>query len=198
MRPQVGVLALQGDFAAHARALEGVGVAVREVRTPDLDHGIRAFHQAGDALFGTCAGAILLASETVPEQKSLALADLTVARNAYGRQRESFEGVAIPVAPLEGPPIPMLFIRAPRLVRLGPAVTALATLNGDVVLAREGRILVATGHPELTGDLRTHAWFAELLPAPIRLPAASGKPLKKKRVEATQETTTPVSRSTTS
>jgi 5'-phosphate synthase pdxT subunit len=211
MKPQVGVLALQGDFAAHATALQRSGAQVVEVRTPEeldgcaglvipggesttllhllassaLETAIVEFHRCGGALFGTCAGAILLARETLPAQRSLALLDVVVERNAYGRQRESFEGWAQPLPPLTGGPLPMLFIRAPRLAELGPEITPLATLDGDIVLARHGRILVATGHPELAEDLRVHQLFlgsvlgAELYP----------KTLKRKSVKTVYSTT---------
>jgi len=185
MKPRVGVLALQGDFTAHAAALQRCGALTVEVRTPEelggcaglvipggesttllhllqssgLEQAIREFHRCGGALFGTCAGAILLARQVLPPQRSLSLMDVVVERNAYGRQRESFAGSAGPLPPLSGAPLSMLFIRAPRLRQLGPDVLPLAKLDGDVVLARQGRILVATGHPELTGDLRVHELF---------------------------------------
>jgi len=185
MKPRVGVLALQGDFSAHAGALQRCGALSVEVRTPEelngcdglvipggesttllhllrssgLDEAIGEFHRGGGALFGTCAGAILLARKVLPAQHSLRLMDVVVERNSYGRQRESFEGSASPLPPLGGPPLSMLFIRAPRLRELGAQVLPLAVLDGDVVLARQGRILVATGHPELTGDLRVHELF---------------------------------------
>ena len=191
MQEQVGVLALQGDFSAHGAALQRAGARPVEVRTPadlegcsglvipggesttllhllassGLGEAILSFHRGGGALFGTCAGAILLARRVVPEQESLGILDVTVERNAYGRQRESFEASARPVEGiegLEGPPLPMLFIRAPRLRDLGPGVEPMAWWGDEVVLARQGRILVATGHPELTPDLRVHGQFLAL------------------------------------
>ncbi len=185
VRP-VGVLALQGAFAAHAAALEAEGVATREVRRcaqlaglaglviPGGESGailnlmrdepwlaaLQAFHRDGGALFGTCAGAILLAREVVPAQPALGLLDATIERNAYGRQRESFE------APLqiEGAPQPVngVFIRAPRFSRVGPGVTILAGHEGHPVLVRQGRLLAATFHPELSGSGWTHRLFAEI------------------------------------
>ena len=213
MQPRIGVLALQGDFAAHAEALRGVGAEPAEVRLPaDLEgcrglvlpggesttllhllepaglfEGIREFHGRGGALFGTCAGAILLARKVVPEQRSLGLIDAVVERNAYGRQRESFEGLAEPAPgfPVASPPgddgLPMLFIRAPRIRETGPGVQDLATWGEDVVLARQGRVLISTGHPELGGSLRVHRLFLEIVRKsaserrirPIPLPGAA-------------------------
>jgi 5'-phosphate synthase pdxT subunit len=204
MRPRVGVLALQGDFAAHAGSLERAGAAASEVRTArelegcaglvipggesttllklmegsELPEAIVAFHLRGGALFGTCAGAILLAREVRPAQRSLGLIDLVVERNAYGRQRESFEGRARPLPPLAGEPLPMLFIRAPRIVEVGRRVQVLATMDGDVILASQDRVLVTTGHPELAGDLRVHRLFLDRVLHPARsegLPASRVK-----------------------
>jgi len=180
-KPRVGVLALQGDFEAHARALRDCGADPVEVRAPaalegcaalvlpggesttllkllassGLDRAIPAFHARGGALLGTCAGAILLAKEVKgPAQPSLGLLDATVTRNHYGRQVDSFEAEA-PLAG-GGPPLPLVFIRAPAFARLGPGVEVLAQHGGLPVLVREGRILAATFHPELTGDGRVH------------------------------------------
>ena len=203
MSARIGVLALQGDFAAHAQALRGAGALPVEVRVPaDLDgcaglvlpggesttllrllepHGlldaIPAFHRDGGALLGTCAGAILLARRVAPPQPALALIDVAIERNAYGRQRESFEDEAQPtpaLAAMLGPgeaalPLPMLFIRAPRFLDLGPGVEQLATCRGDVVLLREGRVWACTGHPELTADVRLHKIFVA---------AATGRPAR--------------------
>lgn len=179
----VGVLALQGDFAAHARILRGLGTDVREVRSlADLDglralvlpggestallrlmegapwlDALRAFHAGGGALFGTCAGAILLARDVRPSQPSLGLLDAAIARNAYGRQAESFE------AELEAPafdePVRGVFIRAPRLEATGPAVEVLARLKGEPVFVRQGRVFAATFHPEMATDDRLHRHF---------------------------------------
>ncbi len=184
-RLRVGVLALQGDFSAHARALGRVGVPPVEVRrvaelraldalvvpggeSTTLLHlmrdepwfeALRDFHARGGFIFGTCAGAILLAREVrAPGQPSLGLLDVVIARNAYGRQIDSFE-TALDVAELEGGPLRVAFIRAPRFVELGPAVEVLARLNGEPVLVRQGRVTAATFHSELTGDDRLHARF---------------------------------------
>ena len=179
----VGVLALQGDFAAHARVLRRLGEDVREVRRlSDLD-GLRAlvlpggestallklmdgdpwldelrtFHASGGALLGTCAGAILLAREVSPAQPSLGLLDAVVERNGYGRQAESFETEID--APTFDSPLRGVFIRAPRLRATGPAVEVLARLGDEPVLVREGRVFAATFHPEMAGDDRLHRRF---------------------------------------
>lgn len=182
----VGVLALQGDFAAHAKILRGLGAEVREVRRPAqldglsglvipggesttllklLDHEpawwdrLPAFHRAGGALFGTCAGLILLARDVEPAQRSLALLDVTAARNAYGRQVDSFE---IQGAWQDGRLLEMVFIRAPKIARVGDGVEVLAEHGGEPVLVGAGNVLAATFHPELTDDTSTHARFLEL------------------------------------
>jgi len=183
--PEVGVLALQGDFAAHARILRGRGAAVREVRRPEALAGLaglvlpggestallrlmedadwpgalRACHRAGGALLATCAGVILLAREVDPAQPSLGLLDLAVTRNAYGRQAESFE--ADVEATGFDPPLRGVFIRAPRLRAVGPTVEVLAAFGGAPVLVRQGRVIGATFHPELAGDDRVHRLFLE-------------------------------------
>lgn len=179
-----GVLALQGDFAAHAAALRATGVGVREVRhvaqlsgleglvmpggeSSTLLHlmrdepwfdGLRAFHERGGRLFGTCAGAILLARDvTGPAQPSLGLLDAAIERNAYGRQAQSFEAT-LDVAAVHGP-LQAVFIRAPRFGALGPGVEVLAVHDGEPVLVRQGRVLAATFHPEIAGDGRLHQLF---------------------------------------
>jgi pyridoxal 5'-phosphate synthase pdxT subunit len=182
----VGVLALQGGFEAHLHALARAGANAREVRRvaqladlralvvpggesttllnlmadePWFD-AIRAFHADGGALFGTCAGAILLAREVrQPAQPSLGLLDAVAERNAYGRQVESFETLL--EAPALGGLVPGVFIRAPRLVGLGPRVEVLASRGGEPVLVRDGRVWAATFHPELTADPRVHRAFVE-------------------------------------
>jgi 5'-phosphate synthase pdxT subunit len=191
--PRIGVLALQGDFAAHARALEEAGAQAREVRNPPdlpgldglvipggestallklmeperLDEAIREFEREGGALFGTCAGLILLASRVEnPPQASLGLIDLTVERNAYGRQIDSFVGrgrVRFPGEPETHPE--MVFIRAPRIRSLGPGGVVLGEFDGEPVLAQAGRVLVATFHPEMSRENRVHAYFVRLAAA---------------------------------
>jgi pyridoxal 5'-phosphate synthase pdxT subunit len=187
---RIGVLALQGDFALHARALEKCGVEAVEVRKPlELDvvdglimpggesttllklmdaggfvPALKKFHDSGKPIFGTCAGLIILAREVEsPRQFSLGLIDLTVERNAYGRQRESFE--AFGVARLDAAPIPleMIFIRAPRIKQVGPGVQVLAEHGGEPVMARQGQVLVATFHPELTDSTAVHRYFCDLV-----------------------------------
>ena len=187
---KIGVLALQGDFALHVAALGGCGVEVVEVRKPeqlgDLDGlvipggesttllklmdewrfvpALEKFHAEGRPLFGTCAGLILLAREVdSPRQFSLGFIDAAVERNAYGRQRESFE--TRQTALLDGRPTPidMMFIRAPRIRRVGTGVDVLARHGDDPVLARQGTVLVATFHPEVLGERAVHEYFCEMV-----------------------------------
>jgi 5'-phosphate synthase pdxT subunit len=184
---RIGVLALQGDFAAHAHALLGLGVEVEEVRrVAALDRidglvmpggesttllnlmgdepwfdGLRAFHARGGALFGTCAGAILLSREVRgPAQPSLGLLDATIRRNGYGRQVDSFE-TDLDVKELAGGPFHAVFIRAPLVTDVGPDATVLAEHDGAPVLVAQGRILVAAFHPELSDDPRLHQRFLQ-------------------------------------
>jgi len=181
-----GVLALQGDYAAHAAAFRDLGVAVTEVRRvgqleglaglmipggesttllnlmadePWFD-GLRRFHAGGGVVAGTCAGAILLAREVRPSQPSLALLDAIVDRNAYGRQVDSFE--AMVDAPALGGSLPAVFIRAPRFRALWPEVEVLARLGHDPVLVRQERVVAATFHPELTRDRSLHRYVVSL------------------------------------
>ncbi len=190
--PRIGVLAIQGDFAAHAAALREAGAEVCEVRkaaelravdglvvpggesttllkfilNPDLGYreAFQEFHQAGKPLFGTCAGLILVAKEvTNPPQFSFGFIDVGVARNAYGRQKESFESIGEGYLRRKAEPLNMVFIRAPRIIRLGPQVELLASWQGEPVMARQGNILVASFHPELTGDLAVHRYFLDLV-----------------------------------
>jgi len=126
-----------------------------------LDKSVREFAARGGAIFGTCAGAILIAREVRnPEQPSLGLADIAVIRNAYGRQlasevRQGLTGVS-------AEPIELVFIRAPIIERVGPDVEVLATFEGNPVLVRQGRILIATFHPELTNDTAVHKYFLRM------------------------------------
>ena len=183
----IGVLALQGDFAAHERMLRAVGADVRQVRHPAQLAGLaglvlpggesttllnlmgdapwfdalRSYHARGGAFLATCAGTILLAREVVePAQPSLGLLDAVVRRNAWGRQRESFEA-SLDVTGLDGP-LRAVFIRAPRFATTGPGVEVLARLDGEPVLVRQGMILAGTFHPELTDDSRLHRRFVAL------------------------------------
>jgi 5'-phosphate synthase pdxT subunit len=186
---KVGVLALQGAFREHAAALGDVGLEAVEVRVPaDLDglsglvipggesttmsklidaYGleapIRELHAAGGALLGTCAGMILLARSAVdgrPDQRYLGLIDIDVRRNAYGRQQASFE--ASLRLTNEDLPLPGVFIRAPRIERVGAGVETVAELDGNPVAARQSRVLVTAFHPELTADRRLHRRFADM------------------------------------
>jgi 5'-phosphate synthase pdxT subunit len=122
---------------------------------------LRRLHARGGAILATCAGAILVAREVEhPAQPSLGLVDVTIRRNGYGRQVDSFEtDVRLAFGPA---PLPAVFIRAPRIVRAGPGVEVLASLGGEPVLVRQGRVIAATFHPELTDDVRVHAWFCSL------------------------------------
>jgi 5'-phosphate synthase pdxT subunit len=184
---KIGVLAVQGDFAAHARALSRLGVEAIEVRRADeieridgliipggesttmlkflseenLSPAIKQFAESGRPLFGTCAGAILLAREALsPAQTSLDLIDISVERNAFGRQVDSFIGYV--ETTLEGGRMEAVFIRAPRIRRVGHRVEVLAALDGEPVLVRERNILAATFHPEMTGDERVHRLFLDM------------------------------------
>jgi 5'-phosphate synthase pdxT subunit len=189
----IGILALQGAYEAHAKTLQSLGVPTKLIRTPAELTGPDGMptidgliipggesttmlkflerNQFLDVLttfvqhtptFGTCAGAILLAKDVQqPAQTSLAAMDITVERNAYGRQIDS----AILTAPtkLEGAPLEMVFIRAPRITRTGPGVETLAIRDGFPVLVREGHLLAATFHPELSSDTRVHQLFIDLI-----------------------------------
>jgi 5'-phosphate synthase pdxT subunit len=186
----IGVLALQGDFALHAAALARIGVTAVEVRKPDelgevaglimpggesttllklMDAwdffpALEKFHAGGSPIFGTCAGLILLAREVEsPRQRSLGFIDITAERNAYGRQKESFETQI--TADLGGGPRPIkaVLIRAPRIRRMGPGVTPLAEHRGETMMARQGSVLVASFHPELTDDPSVHRYFLEMV-----------------------------------
>lgn len=184
---KVGVLALQGDFALHRKALDRIGVASAEVRMPaqlddvaglvmpggesttllklvdawDFAPALQKFHAAGKPIFGTCAGLILLARDVEnPVQFSLGFIDITAERNAYGRQKESFEAVGESDLGAGPAPLKMVFIRAPRIRRLGPGVTPLAHYRGECVMARQGSVLVASFHPELTDETTVHDYFA--------------------------------------
>jgi pyridoxal 5'-phosphate synthase pdxT subunit len=189
--PRIGVLAIQGDFAAHMATLREAGAEVFEVRkaaelrqvdglvipggesttllkfilNPDLGYieAFQEFHQAGKPMFGTCAGLILVAKDVLnPAQFSFGFIDVGVERNAYGRQKESFETVGESYLEGTAKPLKMVFIRAPRITRLGAQVDLLATCHEEPVMARQGNILVATFHPELTGDLTAHRYFLEM------------------------------------
>jgi len=183
-----GVLALQGDFAAHRALLAAAGVHACEVRHTSKLEGLRglvlpggestallrlmadddwfgalrAFRDNGGALLGTCAGAILLATKVEAlQQSSLGLLDATIARNGYGRQLDSFEA-DVHAPALGEAPLKAAFIRAPRFTATGAAVEVLGRVGEEPVLLRQGRVLAATFHPELTGDTRLHRMFVDL------------------------------------
>ena len=184
---KIGTLAVQGDFEAHGKMLSALGVDCVYVKTPADLGGLNGiilpggestthvkllseeglldallnFAQRGGAFFGTCAGAILLAREVRnPPQTSLGLADMVITRNAYGRQVAS--EVRFGACNLKDEPLEMVFIRAPVIESVGPGVEVLAECDGKPVLVRQGRVLAATFHPELTRDTAVHAYFLKL------------------------------------
>ena len=185
--PTIGVLALQGAFDVHAKRLTELGAKAVLVRRPEqlaeldglvipggesttfLKNLERAgFYEVLDAfvhskpLFGTCAGCILLAKDVAnPPQRSFGVLDVSVERNAYGRQNDSV--ILNAETSLPGGPLEMVFIRAPRISRVGAAVETLATRDGDPTLVRQGRLLAETFHPELTEDLRVHQLFLDMV-----------------------------------
>jgi pyridoxal 5'-phosphate synthase pdxT subunit len=184
---KIGILAVQGDYEAHARMLERLGADYLLVRTPQdaaqadaiilpggesttmlkflkeegLEATLRALDARSAAFFGTCAGAILLAREVrSPAQESLGFADVVITRNAYGRQLAS--EVRTAPSELKPEPLEMVFIRAPWIDEVGPRVEVLAREAGRPVLVRDGRILISTFHPELTADTTVHEYFLKL------------------------------------
>jgi 5'-phosphate synthase pdxT subunit len=181
---KIGVLAIQGDFDAHKKRLEQLGADVVLVRKPEqLDEidglvipggesgaflkilGAKGFEKLKEFVrhkptFGTCAGAIILAKEvTNPDQPGLGALDIRIRRNAYGRQIDS----SIRTGKLGEAPLEMVFIRAPKIERLGPEVEVIATEGKDVVAVRQGKAMAATFHPELSDDTRVHRAFLDLL-----------------------------------
>ena len=183
----IGILALQGAYEAHAKTLRSLGATPKLVRLPADLEGIDGLimpggesttmlkflerHNFFDTLktfvqttptFGTCAGAILLAKDVEnPTQKSLAALDITIERNAYGRQIDSTILVAETAVP--GGPLEMVYIRAPRIAAVGDGVEVLAERDGFPVLVRQGRLLAATFHPELSSDRRVHQLFVNMV-----------------------------------
>lgn len=180
--PLIGVLALQGGFAAHGAMLRGLGAGVREVRVPaDLDgldglvlpggesttmtlgiereglgDPLRAFAASGAPLLGTCAGLILL------DRDHLGILDVVARRNAFGRQVRSFEA-DLELPGMDGPPLRAVFIRAPWIDEAGPDVTILASVDGHPIAAQQGPVLAVAFHPELAGDPRLHERFLALV-----------------------------------
>ncbi len=185
--PTIGVLALQGAYDIHAERLAELGATTRLVRTPDqladLDGLVipggesttflKHLERAGfyDVLhdfvhtkptFGTCAGTILLAKDVGnPPQRSFAALDIAVERNAYGRQNDST--ILTAETALPGGPMEMVFIRAPRISRVGEGIEILATREGNATLIRKGKLLAATFHPELSNDTRVHQLFLNMV-----------------------------------
>ena len=184
---KIGILAVQGDFEAHAAMLRSLGAETAEVRTvadlescdglvlpggesttqlqflqeEGLQDAICKFAEDGHAIFGTCAGAILLATEVKnPPQASLGLMDMTVLRNAYGRQVAS--DVFFGLSKLKSEPMEMVFIRGPIIDRAGTSLTVLAECAGKPVLVQKGNLLAATFHPELTADTTVHKHFLQM------------------------------------
>ncbi|HEV7887599.1 MAG TPA: pyridoxal 5'-phosphate synthase glutaminase subunit PdxT [Acidimicrobiales bacterium] len=184
---KVGILALQGDVREHAGALAALGAEPVEVRSADDLAGVDGLvlpggesttmslllgssglfdvvaERLGDGMpaFGTCAGMILLAAHVLdgrPDQRSFGVVDIKVRRNAFGRQVDSFE-TALDVEGVAGGPVDAVFIRAPFVEEAGPDVEVLASVDGHPVLVRQGPVLAAAFHPELSGDLRVHQLF---------------------------------------
>jgi 5'-phosphate synthase pdxT subunit len=189
MPQRIGVLALQGAFREHIMSVEALGASTVAVRLPDQLEGLDGLiipggestaigklmatyrfyepiihrHAEGMAVWGTCAGAILIArdiADGLPDQRSLELMDINVRRNAYGRQVDSFEA-DLDFAHLEGGMFRGVFIRAPWIESVGEGVESLAKHDGHIAAARQGRLLATTFHPELTGDPRVHRFFLE-------------------------------------
>jgi 5'-phosphate synthase pdxT subunit len=185
--PQIGVLALQGAYDIHADRLNQLGAITRFIRTPEELHFLdglvipggesttflKHLERAGfyDVLhefvhtkpvFGTCAGTILLAKDVDnPPQRSFAALDIAVERNAYGRQNDST--ILTAETTLPGGPMEMVFIRAPRISRVGEGIEVLATRDGSATLVRKGKLLAATFHPELSDDIRVHQLFLDMV-----------------------------------
>ncbi|MCX7779917.1 MAG: pyridoxal 5'-phosphate synthase glutaminase subunit PdxT [Negativicutes bacterium] len=185
---KIGVLALQGAFREHRWTLERCGAEAIEIRRPDelddvaglvipggesttigkmmVDWGlmdkIKARYAQGMALYGTCAGMILLCREIIgSDQPRLGLMDAVVRRNAFGRQRESFEA-DLYVPEFGAEPVRAVFIRAPYIEQVGPQVAVMAKVNEKIVIARQDKILVTAFHPELTQDDRIHQYFIQM------------------------------------
>jgi 5'-phosphate synthase pdxT subunit len=180
----VGVLALQGDFEAHAKVLSRLGAEARDVRTPEdlagldalvipggesttmtlgieregLAEPLRDLVRAGTPVLGTCAGLIML------DRRHLDVLDVLARRNAFGRQARSFE-TDLALEGLDGGPLRAVFIRAPWVEEHGPEVTVLAEVDGHPVAVRQGRLLAVAFHPELSGDTRLHAWLLDQIRA---------------------------------
>jgi 5'-phosphate synthase pdxT subunit len=199
----IGILAIQGDYAEHEKALGRLGVTTRFVKHAEALEGlqglilpggesttmmkfmtgesllepVRRFFEQGGAIYGTCAGAILLAKHvSSPSQTSLDLLDISIERNGYGRQVQSHVSYE-PCPALGDEPLEMVFIRAPVIHRVGESVEILARHRGTPVFVRQGRIMATTFHPELSSDHRVHRYFVESVvlagSEPIRLPTTA-------------------------
>ena len=182
----VGILALQGNVDCHQQALQSMGVSTRRVTLPShlqglqglvipggettamltlmapysFESAIQAFSAAGGAILGTCAGAILLGKQVEPQQRSMGLIDIDIKRNAYGRQLESFSDTAVPCyKTLGGEPIPLVFIRAPQITRVGSSCNVLISHREHPVCVQQQRVMVATFHPELGEDRTVLSYF---------------------------------------
>jgi 5'-phosphate synthase pdxT subunit len=190
---RIGVLAVQGDFAAHSRVLRELGATPVEIRTPGqlaeidglivpggesttismgmeavgLDEALRAQHRAGLPILGTCAGMI------VCDDQHLGLIDATARRNAFGRQLQSFEA-DLEVEGIGPDPLRAVFIRAPWIERLGPSVEVLASWDDHPVVVRDGSVLACAFHPELAEDARLHALFMAMVSGAVREREAAG------------------------
>lgn len=189
IKPTVGVLALQGDVVEHIAALERAGARAIPVKTEaqlaqvdglvipggesttvikllrrfELDVPIVARVRAGMPLWGTCMGMIVAAHDVADlDQPTLDLIDITVRRNAFGRQNDSTQ-IDLPIPALGAQPFPAIFIRAPWIERAGPSVELLASRDGHGVMVRSGNVLGTSFHPELTGDPRVHAYFLAMI-----------------------------------
>jgi 5'-phosphate synthase pdxT subunit len=193
-KPSIGVLALQGDVIEHLAALEKAGARAISVKTAadlqrvdglvipggesttvmklldrfGLARPIVDRVHAGMPLWGTCMGMIVAAHDVAGmQQPTLDLIDVTVRRNAFGRQNESAE-IDLPIRVLGAKPFPAIFIRAPWIERIGPSVELLAERDGHGVMVRQGRVLCTSFHPELTHDARVHAYFLEIVREALR------------------------------
>ncbi len=191
MEIKVGVLALQGAFREHINAVRKCGVYAKEIKLPEqitcMDgliipggesttinkllkkYGFKTyldnFYKKGKPIFGTCAGLIVLSNDIKGEKAGLGYIDITVERNAYGRQIDSFEeSVNLNLNyNLNGKNFNAVFIRAPRILKVGGNVKILGKLNGNIIMARENNILVSVFHPELEDDTRVHQYFIEMI-----------------------------------
>jgi len=187
MQKKIGVLALQGDFREHIQILSVMGIHAREVRLPEhmkgisgliipggesttisklmelygLDKAIKAAYKKGMCIFGTCAGAIVIAKKVIGETrfKPLGIADIEIMRNAYGTQADSFE-TYLEIRDIGTTAVS--FIRAPIIKKIGKNVKVLAEFGGHVVLARQGRLLIGTFHPEISHETKVHSYFVKM------------------------------------